>query len=208
VPSAVPPQGSLLRPGLLAGVSVLLATGGEGGDGESEPLAASLTSLGAGLAALPASLPEGEDPAAAEGEVERRVGEALAGLATAQLLVVDARSAAVEDAAALTRCMQSCWVLTRAVATAAFLPEGSRGRVVLIAPAEGQHAAAAAAGLENLARTLSIEWARHGITIVALAPGSTTSAEDLATITAYLASRAGDYFSGCLFDLRGVIAAG
>ena len=61
----------------------------------------------------------------------------------------------------------------------------------------------AAAGLENLARTLSIEWARHGITTVAVAPGEDTSAAELAALACYLLSPAGAYFSGCLMDLRG-----
>ena len=47
-----------------------------------------------------------------------------------------------------------------------------RGLIVLIAPPPGDaHHAAARAGLENLARTLSIEWARHGIRPVAILPG-------------------------------------
>src|ERR671934_252664 len=47
------------------------------------------------------------------------------------------------------------------------------------------------AGLENLARTLSIEWARHAVTTVAIAPGASTSAGELAALVAYLASPAG-----------------
>ena len=70
-------------------------------------------------------------------------------------------------------------------------------------PDAGEHAPAACAGLENLARTLSIEWARHGITTVTIAPGAETPAGEVAALTAYLASPAGAYFSGCLLDLRG-----
>jgi NAD(P)-dependent dehydrogenase (short-subunit alcohol dehydrogenase family) len=83
--------------------------------------------------------------------------------------------------------------------------------VLYIAPPAGHgqsdgaalHAAAARAGLENLARTLSIEWARHGVTPVAIAPGPDSSAGEVAALVAYLASPAGSYFSGCLLDLRG-----
>ena len=90
------------------------------------------------------------------------------------------------------------------IAERAFLPDSRGGRIVYIAPRSdaGEHADAACAGLENLARTLSIEWARHGITAVAIAPGLASAAE-IAALTAYLASPAGAYFSGCLLDLRG-----
>jgi NAD(P)-dependent dehydrogenase (short-subunit alcohol dehydrogenase family) len=47
------------------------------------------------------------------------------------------------------------------------------GRLLFLAPAPdaGPHAPAARAALENLARTLSVEWARFGITAVAITPG-------------------------------------
>jgi NAD(P)-dependent dehydrogenase (short-subunit alcohol dehydrogenase family) len=111
--------------------------------------------------------------------------------------------------AALRACMDGSWNATRAVVNNAFLqaPE-PRGRVVFLAPAPdaGEYAAAAAAGLENLARTLSIEWARYAITTVTVAPGVDTAAGEVATLVAYLASPAGAYFSGCLLDLRGAAA--
>ena len=76
---------------------------------------------------------------------------------------------------------------------------------MLLAPAAGAaRTPAPPAGLENLARTLSIEWARHAITAVALAPGAGTSAPELAAARRLPASPAGAYFSGCLLDLRGV----
>ena len=58
------------------------------------------------------------------------------------------------------------------------------------------------------ARTLSIEWARYGITVVAVAPGAETTREEVAALCAWLASPAGAYFSGCLLDLAGPRAAG
>jgi hypothetical protein len=74
--------------------------------------------------------------------------------------------------------------------------------VVLIAPPPGDaHAEAARAGFENMARTLSIEWARRGIRPVAVAPGRATSPAEIAELVAFLASPAGAYFSGCRFDL-------
>jgi NAD(P)-dependent dehydrogenase (short-subunit alcohol dehydrogenase family) len=107
--------------------------------------------------------------------------------------------------AALRACVDAAWNATRAVVNGAFLPVAEGGRIVYLAPGPdvGEHAEAACAGLENLARTLSIEWARHGITAVTIAPGAGTEAGEVAALTAYLASPAGAYFSGCLFDLRG-----
>jgi NAD(P)-dependent dehydrogenase (short-subunit alcohol dehydrogenase family) len=108
--------------------------------------------------------------------------------------------------AALRACLDASWNVTRAVANRAFLPGERGGRIVYIAPAPdgSEHVDAARAGLENLARTLSIEWARHGITAVTIAPGATgAGAGEVAALTAYLASPAGAYFSGCLLDLRG-----
>ena len=58
-----------------------------------------------------------------------------------------------------------------------------------------------APGVENLARTLSIEWARYGIRTAALLPGDATDPGEVAELAAFLASRAGDYYSGCRFDL-------
>jgi NAD(P)-dependent dehydrogenase (short-subunit alcohol dehydrogenase family) len=78
--------------------------------------------------------------------------------------------------------------------------------IVLIAPPPGDaHAEAARAGLENMARTLSIEWARRGIRPVAIAPGEATSPADVAELAAFLASPAGSYYSGCRFDLGRVM---
>jgi NAD(P)-dependent dehydrogenase (short-subunit alcohol dehydrogenase family) len=137
--------------------------------------------------------------------------------------------------AALRACLDGAWDATRAAANHAFIPaaehreavehsetaggsEAARrggpsdstragGRIVLLAPTPdaGEHADAACAGLENLARTLSTEWARYGITTVAIAPGVQAAAEEVAALVAYLAAPAGAYFSGCLLDLRGVV---
>jgi NAD(P)-dependent dehydrogenase (short-subunit alcohol dehydrogenase family) len=83
-------------------------------------------------------------------------------------------------------------------------PEAAGAKlIVLLAPPPGDaHAEAARAGLENLARTLSIEWARLGIRPVAIHPGAATPAGEVAELAAFLASPAGAYYSGCRFDLR------
>jgi citronellol/citronellal dehydrogenase len=108
-------------------------------------------------------------------------------------------------AGALGECLQAAWTLTRSVFNIAFAPAKEGGRVLYLAPGDGGgvHAGAALAGLENLSRTLSIEWARHGVTAVTIAPGGLTPASEVAALAAYLASPAGAYFSGCLLDLRG-----
>jgi len=84
------------------------------------------------------------------------------------------------------------------------------GRLVFVAPAAGAarpHGEAARVGLENLARTLSVEWARLGVTAVAIAPGAATAADDVGDLVAYLLSPAGGYFSGCRLSLGEVAPA-
>jgi NAD(P)-dependent dehydrogenase (short-subunit alcohol dehydrogenase family) len=127
--------------------------------------------------------------------------------ATALFNTAGARSAeAGHDGprSALRACLEGTWSVTRAVANLAFLARGRAGRIVYVAPIPDAraHADAARAGLENLARTLSVEWARHSITVVAIAPGAGSSAGEVAALCAYLASPAGAYFSGCLLELR------
>jgi NAD(P)-dependent dehydrogenase (short-subunit alcohol dehydrogenase family) len=120
-----------------------------------------------------------------------------------EMLVVD--GAGLFASGSLHACLHSAWDATRAVVNLAFLPASRGGRVVYLAPAPGagEQAEPARAGLENLARTLSIEWARREITVVTIALGDATTPGEAAALTAYLASPAGAYFSGCLFDLRG-----
>jgi NAD(P)-dependent dehydrogenase (short-subunit alcohol dehydrogenase family) len=213
----------LLRPGLLQGVSVLIA-----GEAFAPPasIGASVHGACAELGARVRAVAPVDDSAA--GEEDAAMGEvvegAVAELEGLSMLVVDAAGLFAayaigatagapegeEDRArtALRRCLQDSWCVTRAAANVAFLPREQGGRIVYIAPRprSGAHADAARAGLENLARTLSIEWSRHAVTAVAIAPGEATSEQEVAALTAYLASTAGSYFSGCLLDLRGPVA--
>jgi NAD(P)-dependent dehydrogenase (short-subunit alcohol dehydrogenase family) len=79
-------------------------------------------------------------------------------------------------------------------------PERRDGLIVLIGPPRGDaHREAARAGIENLARTLGIEWARFGIRPVAILPGEPGA---VAELVAFLASPAGAYYCGCTFTLR------
>lgn len=118
-----------------------------------------------------------------------------------QALVHDARSTFGSGGEeALQQSIERAWTVTRDVATAALI--GSGGRLLLIAPSAdaGPYAAAARGALENLARTLSVEWARFGISSTALWPGVETTDEQLAELACFLVSDAGGYFSGCRFE--------
>ena len=67
--------------------------------------------------------------------------------------------------------------MTHAVATQAMIPDGRGGKIVnvTLSPHHGlpgmAHSSAARAAVENLTRVLSIEWARFGIRLTALAAG-------------------------------------
>lgn len=188
----------LLRPGLLEGASILTA-----GGREDAAVGDACTRLGATVAAW---APTDDDLLLDEGAVEALVSEMLRRAPNPCLLAVETDAMFGSGGRpALVDSMQLVWNLARATANATFLPR-EQGRIALIAPAPhvGEHADAARAGMENLARTLSIEWARHGVTVVTIAPGERTTAEEVGTLVAYLASPAGSYFSGCLLDLRGV----
>src|SRR4051794_17524892 len=65
--------------------------------------------------------------------------------------------------------LDAAWLVLRPTARAWIDSGEPGGKLLLIAPPPRDAAAEAArAGLENLARTLSIEWARHGIRPVAI----------------------------------------
>lgn len=198
----------LLRPSLLSGLNV--ATAGAAGP----PAGSAAAAVGAGAAALGAAVAHVPLTASGEAEGDEAAAESALAAAAAELggrphaLVVDAASVFPTGGGrdALVACLAASWNAVRAAAQLAFLGrEAKGGRIVLLAPgaSAGEHAAPAVAGLENMARTLSIEWARHRVTTVALAPGAGTSAADLGALCCDLLSPAGGYFSGCLLDLRG-----
>ena len=130
--------------------------------------------------------------------------------------------------------VQGTWQMTHAAATKAFIPQGS-GKVisVTLSPHNGMpgmvHSGAARAAVENMMRTLSIEWARVGIRLCALAAGQFDTEvirtkyppqvaenvhrtiplgrlgapDEMAWMVAYLASPAGDFLSGCVITVDG-----
>jgi hypothetical protein len=99
--------------------------------------------------------------------------------------------------------LDGAWLALRPVARTAWIEPGRPGgKLLLIAPPPSDAGAEAArAGIENLARTLSIEWSQYGIRAAALVPGDATDPDEVAELAAFLASRAGDYYSGCQFRL-------
>ncbi len=176
---------TVLRDGVLDGVAVVAAGSGELGGAVRERAAA----LGARVAELAVD-PWGDEPSF-EGD--------------ADVLVWDASAPPVADG--VRAALDGAWLAIRPVAAAAMIEYGG-GLIVLLAPRPGSAAAEAArAGLENLARTLSVEWARFGVRPVAILPGDATSPAEVAELVAFLASPAGEYYSGCAFTL-GAVAAG
>jgi citronellol/citronellal dehydrogenase len=130
--------------------------------------------------------------------------------------------------------VQGTWQMTHAAATKAFLPQRG-GKVVslTVSPHQGfpgmVHTGAARAAVENMMRTLSVEWARFQVKLVAIAVGQFDTEtlrtkypravvenvantvplgrlgteEEMAWLIAYLASPAGDFFSGCVLTIDG-----
>jgi citronellol/citronellal dehydrogenase len=125
------------------------------------------------------------------------------------------------------------WTMTHAVATRAMIPQ-KRGRVVNVIANVARgfpgmvHTGAARAGVENMTKTLSIEWAQHGLRVNAVAPGviRTTgteqyppellemsrkatplkrlgTSEEVAHLITYLSSRVADFITGQTFYIDG-----
>ena len=121
-------------------------------------------------------------------------------------LVYDAAASFADGSGVgLRAAIDDAWSAIHAVATTALIP-AQRGAIVLLAPrpTDGAHATAVSAALENTARTLSVEWARFGITTTAITPSAGITDADIATLIAFLVSPAGSYFSGCRFELGAV----
>jgi NAD(P)-dependent dehydrogenase (short-subunit alcohol dehydrogenase family) len=218
----------LLRPGLLQGVSVVLAgaqaasTSAKAAASLAGEVGAACAGLGARVLELPLegySLSAGGSEPELEGAAERLLADASgepvvlvidgAGLFAHAFASAGSGGGSAAARIALRVCLDASWSATHALVNRVFLPDGRGGRIVYLSPGgdAGEHASAARSGLENLARTLSIEWARHRITTVAVIPASGTTGEaarQVAALVAYLASPAGAYFSGCLLDLSGL----
>jgi NAD(P)-dependent dehydrogenase (short-subunit alcohol dehydrogenase family) len=130
---------------------------------------------------------------------------------SADAIVYDAASAFGEGGReGLREASAQGWTAIREVATGALIGHERGGKVVIIAPrpAAGSFAGGARAALESLARTLSVEWARYGITATVITPGADTTDDQIAQLACFLVSPAGDYFSGCRFSLGLAAPAG
>lgn len=125
------------------------------------------------------------------------------------------------------------WAMTHAVANKAMIPQ-KRGRIVnvianVIRGFPGMvHTGAARAGVDNMTKTLAVEWAMHGIRTNAVAPGVIVTsgtkqyppelldsaekanplhrlgtAEEVSHLITYLASRYADFITGQTFYIDG-----
>jgi NAD(P)-dependent dehydrogenase (short-subunit alcohol dehydrogenase family) len=193
----------LWRPGLLEGQVVAVA-GRAAGAGRAA--AAACGEAGAHVEQL------GDEGHRLDLLDEPAVQSAVAAIAAPEqsidTVVMDAASVFTAQEApdqALSAATTAAWVVARAAATRVMIDAPRGGKVMFLAPTPdaGRHAGAARAALENLARTLSIEWSRHRIRTTTIAPGSRTRPSDIASLVVYLGSPAGDYFSGCVFSLEG-----
>jgi citronellol/citronellal dehydrogenase len=130
--------------------------------------------------------------------------------------------------------VQGTWLMTHAAATKAFIPQ-REGKVisVTLSPHQGMpgmvHSGAARAAVENMMRTLAIEWSRFNVKLCAVAAGQFDTEtlrtkypqqvvenvhrtvplgrlgtpEEMAWLIAFLASPAGDFLSGCVITIDG-----
>jgi NAD(P)-dependent dehydrogenase (short-subunit alcohol dehydrogenase family) len=180
----------VLRPGVLEGLTVCVV-----GDGAAERERAA--ALGARVVTIDGDLAD-----------EDAVVVAVGALGDIDVLIVDAASEFVEAGGGmpgLRRAVDDGWNVVRGVVNAGWIGDGENakagGKVIFLAPIAdaGEHANAVGAALENAARTLSVEWARFGIRITAIRPREGAAADERAELVAFLASPAGDYFTGCSF---------
>ena len=128
--------------------------------------------------------------------------------------------------------VQGTWLMTHAAATKAFIPQGG-GKVLSITLSHHNgmpgmvHSGAARAAVENMMRTLAVEWAlrdpaclaagqfdtetlrtKYPKEVVEAVPrtvpiGRMGTEEEMAWLLAFLASEAGDFFSGTTITIDG-----
>jgi citronellol/citronellal dehydrogenase len=122
---------------------------------------------------------------------------------------------------------------TQTVAQKAMIP-AKKGRIVNIIALIQRgfpgmvHTGAARAGVENMTKTLAVEWAQHGIKVNAVAPGTIVSSgtaqygdilleqarkatpakrlgtpDEVARVVVFLASHLSDYVTGCTYTIDG-----
>ena len=188
----------LFQPGLLDG-QVAIVSGGGSGLGRATAL--ELAALGARVVVCGRRRePLDETAARAEGgrveahvcdireeaEVEALVDSVLERHGQIDLLVNNAGGQYMTPAEDITPKgfrtvlrlnVEGTWLMSHTVATRAMIPDSRGGKIVnvTLSPHHGlpgmAHSSAARAAVENLTRVLSIEWARFGIRLSAVAPG-------------------------------------
>ena len=130
--------------------------------------------------------------------------------------------------------LNGTFFMTREVGTRAMIP-AKRGRIVNITAMVSRgfpgmsHTGAARAGVENLTKSLAVEWAQHGIRVNAVAPGNNIrtsgtdqygaellemtrkatplkrlgTADEVAHVIVFLASPAADFVTGSIWGIDG-----
>jgi citronellol/citronellal dehydrogenase len=129
--------------------------------------------------------------------------------------------------------LNGTFYMTREVATAAMIPQ-KKGRIINITAQVFRgfpgmvHTGAARAGVENMTRTLAVEWAPHGIRVNAVAPGTIRSSgtdqygdalletarkaiplkrwgtvDEVARVVVFLASDMNDFLTGAIVPVDG-----
>ncbi|MGI8460365.1 MAG: SDR family oxidoreductase [Solirubrobacterales bacterium] len=201
-----------------------------------EQMVAELTDAGASAEGIPTDIRDEEAVATLVDGVLERHGriDLLVNNAGGQFLSSAEAISAKGFRTVIDLNVQGTWLMTHAVATKAFIPDGG-GKVVSVtlSPHNGMpgmvHSGAARAAVENMMRTLSIEWSRFQIKLVAVAAGQFDTEtlrtkypkevsenvsrtvplqrlgteEEMAWLVAYLASPAGDFFSGTTLTIDG-----
>ena len=246
----------IFRPGLLAGRTALVTGGGTGiGLAIAQELGAlgarvtiaardadRLTQAAAGLKQLGIEARAETVNIRKEGEVAALLGRLQGGDWLPDILVNNAGGQFNADPLAITANgfravvdlnLNGTWHMTKAVGER-LVAAGRSGRIVNIVLSLFQglpgsaHAGAARAGVFNLTKSLALAWAKHGITVNAVAPGTIDTPalaqydqaemeadirrlpikrfgrpEEVAQLVAFLVSPAGDYMTGTTLILDG-----
>ncbi len=240
---------SIFRPGLFDGQVVIVTGGGSGiglaiartlaelgaslaicgrSSAKLELAKAVLRAAGAPVFAMPCDIREVDQVAAFVSAVERELGRAsvLINNAGGQFPTAAETLAPKGWDAVIRNNLNGTFYMTQAVATRHLIP-ARRGRIVNIIAniARGfpgmVHTGAARAGVENLTKTLAVEWAHHNVQVNAIAPGIIVSTgtdqyppeflelarqrtpmkrmgspEEVAELVAYIASEAAWFVTG------------